>query len=404
MGPPEKSGLLQGIRILDLADEKASFSSRVLADLGALVIKIEKPGGERTHRAGHPDRNKPSTETDAFLFYHNTNKLGITLDIGREEGRGLLMRLTEKADVMVEAFAPGHLESLGCGYEAMSKINPGLILASVTGFGQTGPRSKYKSCDLVASAFGGQMYVSGSPSGPPLRAYGEQSFYVTSLFAAVGILLALIKRRRTGKGEHIDISAQEAVSGTLDHVLVRYLYDGIIPRRQGNLSWNRSSFILPCRDGRLHITIGTQWETLVEWVAAEGMAEDLTDGKWRDEEYRSRNVEHVMDVLQRWTLTHDVEELFEIAQAMRLPWVPVARPEDVPSSPQLLSREFFRPVEYPGSEDPAPSPGMPYRFDGFSPPPVKRAPLPGEDNKRIYCDELGLSGEEIARLAQLGVI
>ena len=400
----EKEGLLHGIRILDLANEQAAFCSKALADLGALVIKVEKPSRDSLQRAGSLAGNGPSKEPNLFFQYNNANKLGITLDIEKEEGRRLFLRLIKKADVVVETFPPGYLATLGCPYEVMSQVNPGLILASVTGFGQTGPRSSYKSCDLVASAFGGPMYVTGDPSGPPLRPYGEQSFYIASLFAAVGILLALIRRRNTGKGEHVDISSQEAVSGTLDHVLVRYLYDGIIPKRQGNLSWNRSSFILPCKDGHIHISIGNQWETLVEWVAAEGMAQDLPEEKWKDEDYRNQNVDHILAVLQRWTLTHNVGELFEIAQAMRFPWAPVARPEDVLSSPQILAREFFSAVEHPEPGKSLLSSGMPYRFDSSPSYQARRAPFPGEDNKRIYCDDLGLSQQEVARLSRLGII
>lgn len=404
MEAPEKEGLLHGIRILDLANENAGFCSKVLADLGALVVKVEKPGGDSSRKVGPFLRNVPSLEASTFFLYNNTNKLGITLDIEKEEGRKLFFKMIETADVVVETFPPGYLETLGCPYRVMSKSNPGLILASVTGFGQTGPRSSYKSCDLVTSAFGGQMYVSGTPSTPPLRPYGEQSFYVASLFAAVGILLAIIKRRSTGKGEHIDISSQEAAAATLDHVLVRYFYDGVIPKRQGNLFWNRSSFILPCRDGHIHINIGSQWETLVEWMAGEGMAEDLTDEKWQDEGYRNQNIDHIMDVLEKWSRAHDVGGFFEIAQAMRFPWAPVSRPKDILNSPQLQAREFFSPMEHTESGGIPICLGMPYRFDGFASGRMRRAPLLGEDNKRIYCDELGLSEEEIERLSQLGII
>jgi len=402
---PERKGLLHGTRILDLANEEASFCSKVLVDLGARVIKVERPGGDRSRGGEFLSGHSPPGEPCLSFLYNNANKLDITLDIEKDEGRELFIRLAKRADVVVENFPSGYLKALGCPYEVMSRANPGLILASVTGFGQKGPRSKYKSCDLVASAFGGQMYVSGSPSAPPLRAWGEQSFYLASLFAAVGILLALIRRRKAGKGEHIDISSHEAVAGTLDHVLVRYLYDGVIPKRQGNLSWNRLSFILPCKNGHMHMNIATQWETLVEWVASEGMAEDLPEEKWKNEDYRNQNVDHIIDVLQRWVLTHNVEELFEMAQAMRFPWAPVTRPEDVLSSPQLLARGFFRTMDYPERGKPLLAPGMPYRFDGPSLcGMMRRAPSPGEDNRRIYCDDLGLSEKEIARLSQLGVI
>lgn len=402
---PDKAGLLYGIRILELADEKASFCTRVLADLGALVIKVEKPGGDNSRRAESSSENEPTQEPNLSHLYNNANKLSITLDIEKEEGRSLFLRLVRKTDVVVETFSPGYLADIGCPYEVMSGVNPRLILASVTGFGQTGPRSSYKSCDLVTSAYGGQMFVTGVPGAPPLRPYGEQSGYVSSLFAAVGILLALFRKRRTGQGEHLDISSQEAVAGTLEHVLVHYLYNGLIPKRQGTLSGNRSSFILPCKDGHIHISILAQWETLVEWMAAEGMAQDLTEEKWKDEDYRNQNIDHIMDVLQRWTLTHNVGELFETAQVLRFPWAPVCRPEDVVTSPQLLAREFLCAMDHPA--EPGGSfliPGMPYRFDGSSSYQVRPAPTLGKDNKQVYCGELGLSEPEVVRLARLGII
>jgi crotonobetainyl-CoA:carnitine CoA-transferase CaiB-like acyl-CoA transferase len=248
------------------------------------------------------------------------------------------------------------------------------------------------------------MFVSGSPSTTPLKPSGEQSSYVTSLFSAIAALLALRKRRSTGKGEHIDISSQECVVSTLDHVLVRYFYDHVIPARRGSVSWNNASFILPCHDGHIHISIAVQWETLVEWMATERMAEDLTDEQWKDEEYRLQHIDHVMDVLQRWTRTHTVRELFELGQTMRFPWAPVATPRDVLRSPQLEARAFFRDVDHPELGATLKYSGVPYKLDPPFEKPWKRAPLVGEDNARIYEGELGLTTEEVRRLSSTKVI
>ncbi|MBM4307164.1 MAG: CoA transferase, partial [Deltaproteobacteria bacterium] len=212
--------LLEGIRIIDLADEKASFCTKLLADMGACVIKVERPGGDLSRKIGPFLGNFPHPERSLFFLYHNTNKLGITLNLEHPEGKGIFRRLVDRADVLVESYLPGYLKELGLGFEILSRTNPKLILVSVTGFGQEGPRSQYKSCDIVSSAFGGQMYVSGSPSTPPLKPFGEQSYYAASLFAAIGILLALRKRNRSGEGEHIDISLQEAVVSTLEHIMI----------------------------------------------------------------------------------------------------------------------------------------------------------------------------------------
>jgi crotonobetainyl-CoA:carnitine CoA-transferase CaiB-like acyl-CoA transferase len=400
----EKGGLLKGVQVLDLADEKASFCSKLLADLGARVIKIERPGGDPSRQIGPFVGGFPHPERSLFFYYNNTNKMGLTLNLEHDEGKVLFFKLLKKTDIIIETFRPGYLKEIGLGFDILSGKNPKLILVSVTGFGENGPRSQYQSCDLVASAFGGQMYVSGSPSTPPLKSFGEQSYYTASLFAAIGILIALRKRVHTGRGEHMDISLQESVASTLDHVMVRYFYDRIIPKRQGNLSWNHSSFILPCKDGHIHLTISTQWETLVEWIASEGMEEDLMNDKWKDEEYRLRNIDHVMDILQRWTQTHSAQELFELGQLMRFPWAPILSPKEVLNNLQLKAREFFTDVEHPELKTSVSYPGSPYKFSRSSSCRWKRAPLIGEDNVQIYLGELGLSDEELQRLSSLGVI
>jgi crotonobetainyl-CoA:carnitine CoA-transferase CaiB-like acyl-CoA transferase len=262
----EKKGLLTEIRVLDLSDEKGSFCSKLLADMGAYVIKVEKPGGNSSRMIGPFWGDSPHPERSLSFFYNNTNKFGITLNLECDAGRKLFAQLISKTDVVVESFTPGYLDTLGLGFDFLSEMNPRLIMASITGFGQTGPRKDFKSCDLVASAFGGQISISGSPSLPPIKPFGEQSYLAASLFAAVGILLALQGRARNGKGEHIDISLQEAAISTLDHVMIRYFHEHVITKRQGNRYWNTFFSILPCKNGFIHLTPFQHWETLVEWL------------------------------------------------------------------------------------------------------------------------------------------
>jgi benzylsuccinate CoA-transferase BbsE subunit len=400
----EPGGLLHPLHILDLTDGAAGFCSRLLADLGASVIKVERPGGDIARRTGPFTGPVPSQETSLSFRYHNTRKRGITLNIEKAEGRALFLKLLERADVVIESFTPGHLKSLDLGYDFLAAVNPRLILVSVTGFGQDGPRSGYRSCDLVASAFGGQMAVSGAPTTPPLKPYGDQPAYAASIFSAVSVLLALRRRPLSGRGEWIDVSTQECVASTLDHVLVRYFQDHLIAKRRGDVSWNRSSFILPCRDGRIQVNIATQWETLVEWMAGEGMAGELVDEAWKGEEYRQRHIGRLIELMQAWTRTHSVGELFELGQAMRFPWAPIASPGEVLESPQLRVRGFFREDRDPADGVSVAWPGAPYRFTPPIEPPWKGAPRLGEDNLGVYRDELGLSEGEIERLAALKVI
>jgi crotonobetainyl-CoA:carnitine CoA-transferase CaiB-like acyl-CoA transferase len=190
----------------------------------------------------------------------------------------------------------------------------------------------------------------------------------------------------------------------LDHVLVRYFQDHVIAKRRGDLSWNGSSFILPCRDGRIQVNIATQWETLVEWMAGDRMAGELTDEAWKEEKYRQRHIGRLIEVMQAWTRTHSVGELFELGQAMRFPWAPVVSPGKVLESPQLRARQFFREDRDPVDGVSVAWPGAPYRFTPPIDPPWKGAPRLGEDNLGVYRDELGLSEGEIERLSALKVI
>ena len=208
---------LKGVRVIDLADEKAAYCSKVLADLGAEVVKVEKPGGDPSRGYGPFSGNLAGPERSLSFWYNNSGKLGVTLDLEEPESKQRFFDLVSASDVIVESSYPGYLKTLGLDFESLSSINPGLIMASITEFGQTGPNSKYKTCDLVACASGGQMYVSGKPDKSPLKSYGNQSYFLASLFAANGIVLALRWRDRSGKGQHIDISLQEAVAAALEN-------------------------------------------------------------------------------------------------------------------------------------------------------------------------------------------
>jgi benzylsuccinate CoA-transferase BbsE subunit len=248
------------------------------------------------------------------------------------------------------------------------------------------------------------MHVTGSPSKSPLKAFGEQSYIAASLFAATGILLALRKRSKTGKGEHLDVSLQESVVASLEHVMIRYLSEGTIPKRNGSLHWNNAFAILPCKNGFIHLMPFQQWETLIEWLDSEDMAEDLVHERWQNEEYRHENGQHVISVLRRWTKTKMVEELFEIAQLMRLPWAPVQSLKSVWDCPQLATRDFFTELIDTKTGAVLKFPGRPYSCIGIKDRAFKYAPSPGEDNALIYGEELGLSNEEIRELSDKHVI
>jgi benzylsuccinate CoA-transferase BbsE subunit len=318
------------LRVLDLTDDQGRLCARFLADMGAEVVRLEKPG------------------RSAGFRWEDLGKRSVTLDIESKQGQREFRRLLDTADVLVESHPPGHLDGLGLGYNQLSKLNPGLIMASITPFGQTGPYSGYKSSDIIASAMGGQLYLNGEAGSPPLKPFGNQSYYLASLFAAIGVMLAIYHRHHSGRGQHIDISLQECVAAALDHVLVRYFYQGEVAKRRGSLHWNGAFRVFPAKDGYVLLSLLHQWETLVEWLDSEGMAQDLADSKWLDRDYRLGNIDRVIEVLEGWTKTHHAAELVEKGQLMRFPWAEVASIAQLLASPQLKARGFWTEVEYGG--------------------------------------------------------
>ena len=380
-----RGSILSGYRVLDLTDDKARLCPRYLADMGAEVIRLSKPG------------------EDSRFRWQDLGKRSITLCIELEPGREVLKRLVKTADVLVESYPPGYLEALGLGYPDLTKINPRLVMASVTAFGQSGPYRDYKSSDLIASALGGQLYLCGEPHLPPLKPFGDQSHYLASILTAIGVLVALVGRHTSGRGQHIDISLQECVASALDHALVRYFYQGEVAKRQGSLHWNNAFNVFAAKDGYVLLSLFYQWPTLVEWLTSEGMAEDLTDDKWLDRDYRLQHIDHVIDVLGRWAKSHNVAELVAKGQLMRFPWAEVASIPGLLASPQLKERGFWVEVEDPDKRKKYRFPGAPCILSRSPWEVGNRAPKVGEHNKDVYR-ELGLSEKEVEASIKEGVI
>jgi crotonobetainyl-CoA:carnitine CoA-transferase CaiB-like acyl-CoA transferase len=294
-------GALSGYSILDVSDEKGMFCTRLLSDMGVRVVRFEL----------------------------------------NEDSRDPFLELVKKVDVIIETYPPGYLPSLELGYAELNKINPGLIMVSITPFGQSGPYRDYKSCDLTLQAMGGWLSVTGEPH-KPLKLFGNQTYFTASLFAANGVLLALWRRHATGRGQYIDISILECVAATLDYVLPRYFYEDVVSQRQGSRHWNNAFRVFKCKDGFILLSIFQHWETLMEWLASEGMAADLADAKWRDREVRIKWFDHIVKVLEALTSTHTVDELVEKGQLMHFPWAKVTSVPELVESPQLAARNYFK--------------------------------------------------------------
>jgi len=404
MSFPRSQAALHGVRVLDLGGEKGAFCAKLLADMGADVIKVEPPGGDRARRVGPFLSDLPDPEKSLSFWYNNTSKRGITLDIGKPRGQGIVKSLARTADVLLDGCGPGYLEGLSLGYEALTRVNPGLTLTSISNFGRTGPRRGYLSSDIVAAAMGGQTYICGDTDTGPVTPYGEQACLVASVFGAIGTLMALRHRRVSGRGQQVDISIHECAVGVTEHVLIRHFYDGVVARRQGSLHWDNAFRVFPCRDGWVLLSLFGEWDTVVEWLDSEGMAADLKEERWRDPEVRRMEVEHVIEVLEGWTRRHRAAELMEQGQAMHLPWAVVHTLRDVKGSTQLLERGFFVEVAHPGEGRSFSYPGAPYVLSRTPWRIWKRAPLIGEHNEGILMGELGLTAKEMGDLAEEGII
>ncbi len=379
----EGKGLLGNILVLDLADEKGSFCSKLLADLGATVIKIEFPEGSRERRIGPFYGSKPGERTSLFFAYHNANKLSVGLDPRTHDGKRIFHHLIEKADVLIETFPSIRFAELDLRPQRLRRANPGLIHLSITGFGRSGPRHHFHFSDRVGSAAGGQMYLSGFPAGLPVKLPGPQSCYTACIYGAVAVLLNLRRRKITGEGGYFDLSIQEAVASTLDGAIADYFQEKRIAERQGNHYGGRSFSLLRCKDGFFQISILRDWETLLELMASQGKAADLTQPQWQRRDYREAHYDHIFHVVERWAGGWTQKQLFELGQAMRFPWAPVASHREVIGSPQLKARRFFVRTRLPGTRFRILAPGLPYRFSSFIPRPPKPAPLLGEHTAQV---------------------
>lgn len=374
---------LKGVRVVDLSDSQAAYCSKLLSDLGAEVVRVEDLHTAPASCEGPFLDNVPDLEHSLPYWYENGGKLSVTLDLSCSEGRNSFLKLVGTADLLIESCPAGYLEGLRLGYDILKQGNPALSIVSVSGFGRTGSGSKYKSSDIIASAAGGQMYVCGRPGRPPLKPYGNQSYYLVSLLGAIGSLLALHVRDKYGSGQQIDLSLQEAVASALEHVLVQYVHDGVVPRRQGSLQWNCSSDLFPCRDGYVLLTFNREWESLVEILDQQYMAADLTHPAWHDEEFRKKHIDDIEEVLTNWTCRQDSHDIFRLGQAMRFPWAVLNGISEVAANEQLESRGFFVPAQHPlaGREFKAPRPVI--NFIDAPAYTFQIAPAPGEHNNRL---------------------
>jgi len=405
---------LEGIRVIDLTSWLSGpFLSMQLAAMGAEVIKVERPGiGDPTRITvpfagpkGVRFEGRTAEDISLINLKRNRGKKSITLNLKSKRGIEIFSLLVAKADVLLENFAPGTMESFGVDYSKLKTINPKIIFCSISGYGQTGPYRDFPAFDLTIQATSGIMAVTGYPDGPPLRCGAWIGDLVPALYGLSGILAALISREKTGHGERIDISMQDCnFSLIMDEALDILVAKGI-PTRQGNrnpraVPW--STF--PTKDGNIAICVfsNEQWKIFLEAI---GREDCLNDPRFTNVEDRLKNAPEVEAIVVQWSQKYTTEEALVILRNKKVPCDPVLEIKEILQDPQLKSRGMIQELQHPLSGPTGvKAAGFPIRFYELSADFPAPAPLLGQHNEEIYLGLLKLSKEEFEELKKEKII
>jgi len=412
--------ILAPYRALDLTDEKGFLCGKILADLGADVIKVEPPGGDPSRRWGPFHRDTPHPEGSLYWLAYNANKRGITLNLETADGRQLFRELARRADFVIESFPPGYLDSLGLGYEELRRLNPRLILTSITPFGQKGPYRDYRASDITIMALSGFMSLLGDPDRPPVRTSLPQSYLWGSAFAALGTLMAHYHRERTGEGQHVDASLCAGAAWALSFAPLFWPAMRVNPKRKGVYMTGRSTTgaiypaIHQAKDGYVSWLIywgraGAQTHrAMVEWMKSRGQApQHLVEKDWEAwDPWRAtqEELDAITQPVAQFLKGVSKKEFFQYAIRSRMMGYPVSTAEDILDDPQLKAREFWQELPHPELGASFLYPGPFARFSQAQCGLRRPAPRIGEHNREVYIQELGLSPQELVMLKEAGVI
>lgn len=383
---------LDGVRVIDATDAYGAYAGRLLADLGAEVIRIESPEGNDLR--GHPPTvDLPTGPLSAFDWFVNLNKRSVTLDLRDPDQRSVFLGLVATADVLLEGWPSNSPDSFSSA--ELEKAQPTLVRVSITPFGHGGPWTNRQACDLTSLAAGGLLSLGGYPDTEPIAVYGSQSLLAASIFGAIAALIGLVAREGDGRGRHFDVSAQEAVAAAMEDSIPQFDLTGRVRRRLGDSPREAGTGIFTCRDGYVAIVAGRlgtarAWTALTRWLVEEGAegAEELQSPEWQEFGYRQRPeaIERFRLVFERFASRWTRQELYLEAQRRSIALAPVNDVGDVVADRQLVARRFFEQVEVKGVEAKVLVPGRPYRLSGAELPPLRPAPLPGESTGLVLAD------------------
>jgi len=353
VSPPLTPGALQGARVLDLSDKSCTYGAKVLADLGADVVRIEPVTGDPMRQMEPID---PVTGESLFYRFMNTNKRSVALDLEQEAGRAQFAKLVAAADIVFESTPPGYLAGLGIDYRAFEKANPKLVWTAVTPFGSEGPYAHWKANDLVSQAMGGFMTLTGSPQREPLKLHGEQTCYIAGLHAASATLIAYWHAVREGEGQFVDVSVHECIAHTLESAIQVYTCEGGIRTRQPRAS-EAGVGMYPCQDGEIFIfatsgMIASSWRNLVAWLREENIpgAEQLSDEKWTDLKYRRTEEAQSISraIISEFTKSRSKQQLYAQLQQRNILSAPMCGIGDLFDNAQLKFLHWFSEQPFDG--------------------------------------------------------
>ncbi len=414
-------GLLAPYRVLDLTDGRGLLCGKMLADLGADVVQVERPGGSPARKIGPFYKDEPGAERSLFWWAYCANKRGVTLDLGTTDGAALFRRLVGQADFVIESGDPGQMASLGLGYPELRDLNPRLVMVSITAFGQDGPYADYAASDIVGMALGGFMHLTGDGDRPPLRVSMPQFYQHGSAAGAAGAMIAHTHRQLTGEGQHVDVSCQQAVARTLAHAPQYWDLEQTILRRMGAYRESAGGTFTrinwPCKDGYVNFQPGggtagaaRSVRSMLAWMAEEGMGSaELEAINWEELGYgtaRAEIMEQTVAAVAPFFMTHTRNELADGALERRILLFPVATPNDILAHRQLAARDYYDRIEHDDIGETVTYPGH-FVKDLTDPSRVgirRRSPRIGEHNRDILVGELGLNERDLARLTELGVV
>lgn len=396
---PAANGPLHGIRVVDLSRFiSGPYCAMMLGDMGAEVLKVEKPGTGEVARSYAPTLG----DTSLYSMVYNRNKKSVPIDVRHPEGQALLRELISKADVVVENFRPGTMEKMGCSWETLSELNPRLVMARISGFGQTGPYSELPCFDAIGQAMSGLMDLTGEPDGPPTISGTFMCDYVTANYAAIGILAALQGRERTGKGQVVDVSLLDsAVSLLMTAIPSRKLLGKRMTRRGNRDPYGPPTASYRTADGEwIYVYAGTLFP---RFVAAIGRPELLQDPRFATFDARQKNGPAVEQIAVDWIGERSAAEVIRILRAADVPCAKVATIDDVIDDPQLKHREQIVDVEHPGVGT-VPMQGVTIRLSD-TPLSIRRPiPMLGEHSEEILGSWLGYAPEKTQALARNKVV